>query len=303
MLAETRDADTVAATARLRQRVEAALDGLLTPAPTRPPRLLEAMRYSVLAPGKRLRPVLCYLTGEVLGVPAVRLDAAACAVEMIHAYSLIHDDLPAMDDDDLRRGRATCHRAFDEATAILAGDTLQALAFEVLARGTPGDDVEPRQRLAQVARLARASGIDGMAGGQAMDLAAESQTLDLEALSQVHRQKTGALIEASVLMAADLVDLAEPEQAGLARFAGMIGLAFQVRDDILDVEGDEHAIGKRTGADARLNKSTYPVLLGTEGAKREAERLLEEALVALAPLGVRAEPLQALARFVIERRH
>jgi geranylgeranyl pyrophosphate synthase len=303
MAAERQALDIVAATTRLRERVEAALDRRLAPASSRPVRLLEAMRYSVLAPGKRLRPVLCYLTGEVLGVPEERLDAAACAVEMIHAYSLIHDDLPAMDDDDLRRGRPTCHKAFDEATAILAGDSLQALAFETLATAEADSAVEPHRRLAQLARLARASGIDGMAGGQAMDLEAEQQSLGLEALAQVHRRKTGALIEASVLMATDLVDLDTWAKAGLGRFAERVGLAFQVRDDILDIEGDEAAIGKRTGADARLHKSTYPALLGIDGAKRQAERLLEEALEALEPLGERAAPLVALARFVIERRH
>lgn len=293
--------DILAATVVLRQRVESTLAAALAPGPHRPVRLLEAMRYSVLAPGKRLRPVLCYLAGEALGVPLEQLDAPACAVEMIHAYSLIHDDLPSMDDDDLRRGRPTCHRTFDEATAILAGDTLQAMAFELLASDTAG--VAPGARLAQLRRLAAASGIDGMAGGQAMDLEAETRQLSLEALETVHRHKTGALIEASVLMAADLATPSEAISSGLARYAGCIGLAFQVRDDILDVEGDEAATGKRSGADARLNKSTYPALLGLEGAKRQADHLLAEAETALEPLGVAGARLQALARFVIERRH
>ncbi len=293
--------DILDTTVVLRERVESALSAALAAGPHRPARLLEAMRYSVLAPGKRLRPVLCYLAGEALGVPLERLDAPACAVEMIHAYSLIHDDLPSMDDDDLRRGRPTCHRAFDEATAILAGDTLQAMAFELLASDTAG--VAPAARLAQLRRLAAASGIDGMAGGQAMDLEAETRELSLEALETVHRHKTGALIEASVLMAADLATPAEAISAALARYAGCIGLAFQVRDDILDVEGDEAATGKRSGADARLNKSTYPALLGLEGAKRQAAHLLAEAETALEPLGVAGARLRALARFVIERRH
>ena len=293
--------DLLAATATLRARVEATLEAALAPGSQRPARLLEAMRYSVLAPGKRLRPVLCYLAGQALAVPLEQLDAPACAVEMIHAYSLIHDDLPSMDDDDLRRGRPTCHRAFDEATAILAGDSLQALAFELLATEVPG--VAPAARLAQLRRLAAASGIDGMAGGQAMDLEAETRQLSLTALEGVHRHKTGALIEASVLMAADLAASDASVVTALARYASCVGLAFQVRDDILDVEGDEAATGKRGGADARLNKSTYPALLGLEGAKRQAERLLEDAQAALEPLGEAGAPLRALARFVVERRH
>ncbi|MCC5862761.1 MAG: (2E,6E)-farnesyl diphosphate synthase [Gammaproteobacteria bacterium] len=293
--------DILTATASLRTRVDAALDAALAPGARRPPRLLEAMRYSVLAPGKRLRPVLCYLAGQALGVPLAQLDAPACAVEMIHAYSLIHDDLPSMDDDDLRRGRPTCHRAFDEATAILAGDALQARAFELLATDLTG--VAPAARVAQLRRLAAASGIDGMAGGQALDLDAETQQLSLEALEIVHRHKTGALIEASVLMAADLAAPEASVVTALARYASCVGLAFQVRDDILDVEGDEAATGKRSGADARLNKSTYPALLGLEGAKRQADQLLDEALSALAPLGDAGAQLQALACFVIDRRH
>ncbi len=288
--------------ASLKQRVDTALTQCLATRPGRPARLLEAMRYSVLGPGKRIRPVLCYLTGEALALDIERLDAPACAVEMIHAYSLIHDDLPAMDDDDLRRGRPTCHRAFDEATAILAGDALQVLAFEVLA----GDDrmiADPQLRLALVGRLAGASGIDGMAGGQAMDLAAEERDLSLEELAAVHRRKTGALIQACVLMMADLAHADEGQASALSTYADRIGLAFQVRDDILDVEGDETTTGKRVGADERLHKATYPALLGLEGARREAVRLLDEALAALTPLGRAGEGLAGLARFIIERRH
>ncbi|MCC5868601.1 MAG: (2E,6E)-farnesyl diphosphate synthase [Gammaproteobacteria bacterium] len=288
--------------ATLKQRVDAALTHCLAARHGRPERLLEAMRYSVLGPGKRIRPVLCYLTGEALGLDIARLDAPACAVEMIHAYSLIHDDLPAMDDDDLRRGRATCHRAFDEATAILAGDALQVLAFEVLSNDEQLTTAA-HLRLAMVRRLAAASGIDGMAGGQAMDLAAEERSLSIDELAAVHRRKTGALIQACVLMMADLAEAPEAQATALATYADRIGLAFQVRDDILDVDGDETAIGKRVGADARLQKATYPALLGIEGARREASRLLDEALAALSPLGSPAAGLEALARFIIERRH
>ena len=286
----------------LKQRVDTALTHCLVARDGRPARLLEAMRYSVLGPGKRIRPVLCYLTAEALGLDIARVDAPACAVEMIHAYSLIHDDLPAMDDDDLRRGRPTCHRAFDEATAILAGDALQALAFEVLA-SNQHLATGAHQRLATVRRLAAASGIDGMAAGQAMDLAAEERTLSLEELAAVHRRKTGALIKACVLMMADLAEADERQTSALATYADRIGLAFQVRDDILDVEGDEATTGKRVGADARLHKATYPALLGLEGARREATRLLDEALTALLPLGAAGQELRALARFIIERRH
>jgi geranylgeranyl diphosphate synthase type II len=300
----------IAETTLLRQRVEAALQRAIARHVAGPQRLVDAVRYGLLGPGKRIRPILCYLTGQVLGLELRQLDAAACAVEMMHAYSLIHDDLPAMDDDDLRRGRPTCHRAFDEATAILAGDALHALAFEVLTDGPLGSDtaearveIEPARRLAVVRRLAVASGVEGMVGGQALDLAAEAQAVGIEALALLHARKTGALISASVMMAAELAGAAPTHAHALECYARNIGLAFQVRDDILDVEGDEATTGKRSGADARLNKSTYPALLGLEGAKRQAAQLLEQALAALQPLGPAAGPLQELARFVVERRH
>jgi geranylgeranyl diphosphate synthase, type II len=302
--------DIIAQTTLLRQRVEAALRQAIARHVAGPQRLVDAVRYGLLGPGKRIRPILSYVTGQVLGLELRHLDAAACAVEMMHAYSLIHDDLPAMDDDDLRRGRPTCHRAFDQATAILAGDALQTLAFEVLTDAPLGSaaaealvEIEPARRLAVVRRLAVASGVDGMVGGQALDLAAEAQAVGIEALALLHARKTGALISASVMMAADLAGAAPSHAQALECYAGNIGLAFQVRDDILDVEGDEMATGKRSGADARLQKSTYPALLGLEGAKRQAAQLLEQALAALQPLGPAARPLQELARFVVERRH
>jgi geranylgeranyl pyrophosphate synthase len=237
------------------QRIEGVLARALDIEGGATPRLLEAMRYSTLAGGKRVRPVLVYATGEALGAPLERLDAAAAAVELIHVYSLVHDDLPAMDDDDLRRGRATCHRAFDEATAILTGDALQARAFEVLAQAPSSISADARIEMLRV--LADGIGTRGMAGGQAIDLAAVKQGLTESALECMHRQKTGALIRASVelgAISAGLVDAAE--RAALREFGAEIGLAFQIQDDILDVEGNTDALGKRAGADAARVKPT-----------------------------------------------
>jgi farnesyl diphosphate synthase/geranylgeranyl diphosphate synthase type II len=253
------------------QRIEAVLARALDIEGGATARLLEAMRYSTLAGGKRVRPVLVYATGEALGAPLERLDAAAAAVELIHVYSLVHDDLPAMDDDDLRRGRATCHRAFDEATAILTGDALQARAFEVLAQAPSFISADARIEMLRV--LADGIGTRGMAGGQAIDLAAVKQGLTESALECMHRQKTGALIRASVelgAISAGLVDAAE--RAALREFGAEIGLAFQIQDDILDVEGNTDALGKRAGADAARVKPTYPSVLGLEAARSQAGR-------------------------------
>jgi farnesyl diphosphate synthase len=258
------------------------------------------MRYAVLAPGKRIRPVLAYATGTALGAPLEALDPVAVAVELIHAYSLIHDDLPAMDDDDLRRGRPTCHRQFDEATAILAGDALQALAFEVLL--TPAAQAAPERRLEMVRTLAVASGSLGMAGGQALDLGAVGRELTLAELENIHVHKTGALIRASVrlgYLSSDCRDEALAER--LERYAHCIGLAFQVHDDILDVEGVTEVIGKPQGSDASLDKPTYADLLGLEGARRTARALCAEAVAALAPLGARGETLALIAEYIVHR--
>jgi len=287
---------------RWRQRVERELEAWLPPETCPPQRLHAAQRYSVLAPGKRVRPALVYATAETLGVPLERVDGAACAVELIHAYSLVHDDLPAMDDDDLRRGRPTCHRAFDEATAILAGDSLQVLAFSMLAHHPHGP--EPAVRLQLVAALADATGTAGMAGGQALDLAAEGRILGLPDLEQIHALKTGALIRASVRMAA----LCAPglDHAGrdaLDRYAAAIGLAFQVQDDILDVEGDAAVTGKPVGSDEARGLPTYPALAGLEGAKRRVLELNSAAEAALATHGWEGGPLAALAEWLIGRRH
>jgi farnesyl diphosphate synthase len=261
-----------------------------------------AQRYAVLGGGKRLRPLLVYCTGEALGIPAAALDAPAAAVELIHAYSLVHDDLPAMDDDDLRRGQPTTHRAFDEATAILAGDALQVLAFSLLARDRyPSISAEARINMIRI--LADASGTEGMAGGQAMDLSAVGRKLDLEELEAMHRLKTGALIRASVLMAAACSpSISEEQWSALDGYAQDIGLAFQIQDDILDVEGNFEVLGKTTGADAARAKPTYPSILGLEAAKTRAHDLHVRACERLEAMGSHAEVLGWLAAYVIERK-
>ncbi|MDW7747501.1 farnesyl diphosphate synthase [Halomonas sp.] len=281
-----------------RARVDARLEALFAARSAPSPRLEAAMRHGLLVGGKRLRPVLVYAAGRALGAAEDDLDAPAMALELVHAYSLVHDDLPAMDDDDLRRGQPTVHRAFDEATAILAGDALQALAFEVLARAA-----HPRLP-ALLAGLAGAAGRDGMVAGQALDLAAVGGHPDAAALAAMHGHKTGALIRAAVRLGGLVaVDEADPRLAALDAYADAIGLAFQIHDDILDVTGDTATLGKASGADAARAKPTYPSLLGLEGARRRADELVETAVAALAPLGGAAIPLADLARYMIERDH
>ena len=279
-------------------RVDATLAALFDARPAVDERLEAAMRHGLLVGGKRLRPLLVYLAGQALGASDEDLDAPAAAIELIHAYSLIHDDLPAMDDDDLRRGQPTVHKAFDEATAILAGDALQALAFEVLAS-------HPYPRLGQlVTTLAVASGRDGMVAGQALDLAAVGGHPDADAMAHMHAHKTGALIVAAVRLGGLVaVDDHDPRLAALIRYARAIGLAFQIHDDILDVTGDTATLGKISGADAARAKPTYPSLLGLSGAQRKANTLIDEAIAALAPLGEQAAPLADLAHYMIERDH
>ncbi|MCW4150703.1 polyprenyl synthetase family protein [Halomonas sp. 18H] len=279
-------------------RVDATLAALFDTQRATEPRLEAAMRHGLLVGGKRLRPLLVYLAGRALGARDDELDAAAAAIELIHAYSLIHDDLPAMDDDDLRRGQPTVHKAFDEATAILAGDALQALAFEVLARtGHP--------RLGSlVITLASAAGRDGMVAGQALDLAAVGGHPNVEALEHMHAHKTGALIVAAVRLGGLIaVDEHDSRLQALIRYARAIGLAFQIHDDVLDVTGDTATLGKTSGADAARAKPTYPGLLGLEGAQHKAQTLIDEAIAALAPLGKNAQPLADLAHYMIERDH
>ncbi|WP_104205125.1 (2E,6E)-farnesyl diphosphate synthase [Billgrantia saliphila] len=281
-----------------RTRVDACLAHLFDARQASAVRLESAMRHGLLVGGKRLRPVLVYLAGRALGAADEALDAPAAAVELIHAYSLVHDDLPAMDDDDLRRGQPTVHRAYDEATAILAGDALQTLAFEVLARAA-----HPRLP-ALMLTLAVAAGRDGMVGGQALDLAAVGGHPDVEALATMHAHKTGALIRAAIRMGAlTAVDEHDPRVVALDRYAEALGLAFQIHDDVLDVTGDTQTLGKISGADAARDKPTYPALLGLDGARARAHELIEEALAALDPLGEAGLPLAELARYMIERDH
>ncbi|WP_263264753.1 (2E,6E)-farnesyl diphosphate synthase [Pseudomonas sp. RIT-PI-S] len=287
---------------RCQARVDTALQQLLRPQLDELARLYEAMRYSVMNGGKRIRPLLVYGACEALGGDLANADGAACAVELIHAYSLVHDDLPAMDDDDLRRGQPTTHKAFDEACAILAGDGLQALAFSALSDATLGQ-LGDSTRLQMVRALAQGAGAAGMVGGQAIDLGSVGMKLDQAALEQMHRHKTGALIEASVVLGALASERARPDDLkALKTYARAVGLAFQVQDDILDVESDTATLGKRQGADIARDKPTYPALLGLEAAKAYAEELRDQALHALRPFSASAEPLRELARYIVERR-
>lgn len=265
------------------------------------PRLDDAMRYSVLGGGKRIRPALCLAAARAIGAESSTALTPACALELVHAYSLVHDDLPAMDDDDLRRGRPTVHIAFDEATAILAGDALQTLAFALLAEA-PG--LSDQQRIAMIRELASASGHQGMVGGQAIDLESVGHRLTIEQLESMHRHKTGALIEASVRLGAlTSASVTDKQLAALSEFASALGLAFQVQDDLLDIEGDTEVIGKRQGSDAAGEKPTYPALLGIAGAREHLEQLLAQAQSALDSFGDEAEVLRAMADFVVARSH
>jgi geranylgeranyl pyrophosphate synthase len=266
-----------------------------------PGRLLEACSYSLFGGGKRVRPALCVLACEACGGTRTRALAAAASLEMIHSYSLVHDDLPAMDDDDLRRGRASCHRAFDEALAILAGDGLLTEAFGVLARGYRG---EPSLAVELVALLAQAAGLSGMVGGQALDMSAtgERRGEGVAALERCHRMKTGALLRCAVEMGARVAGASPEISRALARFGGELGLLFQVTDDLLDATATTGGLGKTSGKDAEQGKLTYVALLGLPGAQARADELLEGALEALTPLGEAARSLRALARFVRARR-
>ena len=262
--------------------------------------LQQAMSYSLMNGGKRVRPVLVYAAAEACGANMSAADRPAAALEMIHSYSLVHDDLPAMDDDDLRRGKPTCHIAYDEATAILAGDALQTLAFDLLSR--PSEKLNAQQQLTMIQILAQASGGSGMCAGQSIDLQAVGHQVDLAYLENMHNHKTGALIHASVLMGAHCAtDTSEQQLAALSQYAKAIGLAFQVQDDILDVISDTETLGKAQGADIALNKPTYVSLLGLDGAKAKARELHEQARAALAPFGEQAKWLAAVSDYIIER--
>lgn len=275
------------------QRVDKHLELCLPLTKVNPHRLHEAMRYSIFNGGKRIRPLLVYLTGKALGVDDIALDAPSCAVELIHAYSLVHDDLPAMDDDDLRRGKPSCHKAFDEATAILAGDALQSLAFYVVS-----DNSE------MIKTLAVAIGSRGMVGGQAIDIAAIGQSLNIAELENMHIHKTGALIRASVKMGALASETIDDNLLKkLDHYAKCIGLAFQIKDDILDIESNTETLGKTQGADIANDKVTYPSLLGLNGAKEMATELVEDAINSLNDLDHKADPLRWMASYILNRNY
>ncbi len=302
-MSDTHQSELKQLLADYQQRTEKSLAHWLPRADIVPAKLHEAMRYSALDGGKRVRPFLVYAAGRALGAELEALDGAASAVELIHVYSLVHDDLPAMDDDDLRRGKPTCHIAYGEAMAVLAGDALQSLAFHILAHDRqPG--ISAGQRLKMVETLAVASGSRGMCGGQAIDLNAVGQRLDLPALENMHIHKTGALIRASVTLGAlSAPAVSEQQLKRLDHYAKCIGLAFQIQDDILDIEGDTATLGKQQGADQALDKPTYPALLGLEGAKERAQALYREALTSLDDFDTRADPLRWIAAYIVSRQY
>jgi len=297
---EPREHDVQARLTRWRTRADAALAAALDGIEGTEPRLLAAMRHAVLLGGKRMRPLLAYAAGHACGAREEALDAPAAAVELVHAYSLVHDDLPAMDDDALRRGQPTVHVAFDEATAILAGDALQALAFSMLAQSPLPD----ARRVGMLAELAGASGAAGMCGGQAFDLAATGGgTITLDALERLHAMKTGALLRAAVRLGAIAADADAPTRRALDDFADALGLAFQIRDDLLDVEGDSTTLGKTAGKDAAQDKATFPALIGLDASRARLRALAQRMDDALAGCGGDTVPLAALGRRAIERDH
>ncbi|MEW6996767.1 (2E,6E)-farnesyl diphosphate synthase [Colwelliaceae bacterium BS250] len=266
-------------------------------------RLFDAMSYGLLIGGKRMRPYLAYVTGEMLDIPTADIDPIAAAIECIHAYSLLHDDLPAMDDDDLRRGKLTCHKKFDEATAILAGDSLQTLAFEIISNHK-FISISASTQIQLIAKLSKAAGYQGMCGGQAMDLAATEQQVSLAHLQNIHNLKTGALLQAAILMPALCrSDLPAETFAGLEKFAASIGLAYQVHDDIIDITSSEETLGKPAGSDIEAGKSTYPALLGLEGAIEKEQQLFQQALHALARLPYNTQQLSNFSAFIVKRAH
>jgi farnesyl diphosphate synthase len=286
---------------RYQKRVNDTLEKQIPPADLHPARLHQAMRYSVLGSGKRVRPVLVYATAQALNIPLERVDAIAAAVEIIHAYSLIHDDLPAMDDDDLRRGRPTCHRQFDEATAILAGDALQALAFYILSHD-PAMISNPAKRLQMIEHLALFSGSRGMAGGQAIDLESVGRRLNIAELETMHIHKTGALIRTCIRLAALSADSIEPQQfESLDAYARKIGLSFQVQDDILDITSDTDTLGKPQGSDAIQDKPTFPSIIGLAAAQQKAQELHQEALQAISEFGPEADILRTISHWFVSR--
>ena len=286
-----------------RMRMEHALATRLPEPDQVPARLHEAMRYSVLGGGKRIRPALLFATARTLGLSEDEVEAAACAIELVHVYSLVHDDLPAMDNDDLRRGRATCHKAYDEATALLVGDALQSLAFQLLA-SDPALPASPAIRLRLIDMLAQAIGTFGMAGGQAIDLAVQGMRLDIGQVEDMHARKTGAVIRASVLMAAECAPPLDASlYAALTRFASAVGLAFQIQDDLLDVTSDVSTLGKATGADSERAKPTHPAVIGIPASQQRVRLLHSQAINALTPFGDRADSLRSIANWLLSRQY
>lgn len=284
------------------QRVERHLQQLLQGYPETELQLLKAMSYSLLLGGKRIRPFIIYSCGSMLGANLADLDGPAAAIEALHTYSLIHDDLPAMDNDDMRRGKPTCHKAFNEATAILAGDALQSMAFEILSQH-PYQNVAAKDVLAMLQHFSKASGYSGMCGGQAIDIMQTNQPTTVEQLERMHRLKTGALIETTVRLAWYCSPKQDPtELASLLHYAEALGLAFQVQDDILDIESDSQTLGKPQGSDSKGNKATYPMLLGLAQAKEKAQQLYQDALNALAPLPYNTDELRQFAQYIVDRR-
>ncbi|MFD0965333.1 (2E,6E)-farnesyl diphosphate synthase [Seminibacterium arietis] len=286
---------------QLQQRINLFLENRFVAINTDPSPLNEAMKYGVLLGGKRIRPFLVYVTGRMLGASMEQLDYAAAAIESIHAYSLIHDDLPAMDNDNLRRGKPTCHIAFDESTAILAGDALQSFAFELL---TEIPELSNQQKISLIKTLAIAAGVKGMCLGQSLDLISEQKQISLLALETIHRNKTGALLCAALKLGFLCSPHFEDQllAKSLENYCAAIGLAFQIQDDILDIEGDSSVIGKPVGSDLATDKSTYPKLLGLQGAKQKAKKLYLQAIRELESLPFDTTPLQELAAFIINRR-
>lgn len=293
------DVDLSAYFTEKKRMIDEALDRLLPPEDLNPPVLYRAMRYSVFAGGKRLRPILCIASAEVVGGRAEEVLPVACALECIHTYSLIHDDLPSMDNDDYRRGVPTSHRVFGEAVAILAGDALLTLAFNLLSSRLEG--TRPENILRIIAEISDAAGHQGMVGGQIIDVMSTGKRVDLFTLKEMHRRKTGALIRASLLAGALFYDVEGPIIDSLASYGEHLGLAFQIADDILNVTGDSSTMGKGTGSDERLGKATYPSILGLEEASRCLRSSVEKALVSLENMGTQADILRAIAFFVMER--
>ena len=294
------DSELKVALASYQQRINQVIESQINALPDHAPKLKEAMKYCSVLGGKRIRPFLVYSVGEMLGVKLAKLDACAAAIECIHAYSLVHDDLPAMDDDDLRRGKPTVHIAYDEATAILVGDALQSLAFEILIHDE--SHLSAAQQLSMLKALSSAAGYSGMCGGQAIDLASTNQRIDLEKLTELHALKTGALISCSVELALIASDADSKSKASLRTFAKKIGLAFQVQDDILDITSTTEELGKPQGSDTDANKSTFPSLLGLEQAKLTAEQLINDALSALADLPYNSQIIEDFAQYLVARR-